>query len=672
MTMPPVIICVDDEEMVLSALSKELRNMLDNSYTIEVADSGMETLQLIDDLLNEGRDIALIISDFTMPGMNGGELLEKASIKLPNTAKILLTGHAEMQDISKTLNKSKLDKLLLKPWKSYELANSITETLLTWQLKKDLQLHQTKASERNVALELIAQVAKTGSFIWQPETNKINFSAQWLNTFGHTNTGDMQWYLSLVHANDIEMVKERFAQLSNGSSQGHKIEFRIKDGNGAWRWIINNSSVSKYSNTNHQRNIICIEQDISEYKYKEELLLHADQINEILRHVSEQIIFIAADGKVIWANRHEDGTNCSDTNFTCYEKWGHANRCDNCPVVKSLKTGENCFAEVKTDTGKIYATTSTPVKNDQGQVLGIVHSRLDITKQKELEMKLQHNQKMESVGQLAAGIAHELNTPIQYISDNLNFLKRSFDTIQEKLTAQVDMINNNLTDTQQIGDFLSNMFNEDFELKEAPNAFADALYGTSHIAKIVSAMKDFTHPDGNGPELSDINNIVSNAVTISKNEWKYVAEVNTSLTEDAINITCMPGSLLQVIINMLVNSAHAIEERQKNDNSPGLINITTSKDEQYAIVKISDNGNGIPESITNKIFDPFFTTKEVGKGTGQGLAITHDIIINKHKGKIDLETVHGKGTTFTLWLPLTFKGQAEDHHQKHAVEDKLF
>ncbi len=664
--MVPVIICVDDEPGILESLSRDLRNQLSTAYEIETAESGEEALELIDELINERVEIAMIISDFHMPKMNGGELLEKVTSKLPSTAKVLLTGLAELQDISSILNKSKLDKYILKPWKPSELKISIAEALLTYQLKHNLAIHQSKAAERNTALELIAQVTKTGSFTWVPESNTINFSSQWNSTFQHTSQQNtLDWYFSLIHPDYTGKVKEFFHKLSNETITENELEFKIKDGKGDWRWVINSAKLGKNMKIGSGSTIIFIEQDITEHKDKEQLLINANQINTILQHVSEQIIFLTSDGKVIWANKNEDGSQCAETDFTCYEQWGHTCTCQNCPVEKVKITGESSYAEVKTDNGKIYAATASPIHDENGKVLGIVHSRLDITRQKEMEAKLQHNQKMESVGQLAAGIAHELNTPIQYISDNLNFLKRAFESIQEKINEQVKIIHNDPVNTDKIANNLQDMCDNGYELKEAPNAFADALYGTSHIAKIVSAMKDFTHPEGSSPETSDLNQIVSNAVTISKNEWKYVAEVDTDFEDEILNITCMPGSLLQVIINMIVNSSHAIADKTTDTEHIGNITIKTRKEGNNAIIELADNGTGIQDKHINNIFDPFFTTKEVGKGTGQGLAITHDIIVNKHKGKIDLKTINGEGTTFTLTLPIQFSGLMPEGNNSH-------
>ena len=667
--MQPIILCVDDENMVLSSLEKELRSQFQNEFEIEIAESGQEALAIIDELLIEKRNIALVISDYVMPTMNGGELLEIISQKTPETSTLLLTGHAEIHDISKTVNKSRLDKFLIKPWNKNELADCVISLTMSWQIKHDIKIYQAKSAERYLALELIAQVAKTGSFKWIPETKQIEFSTQWLGTFGYDYrfNSNEDSYFSLIHPEDQERVKAIYKELSTGKLTKSSFEFRIKDALDRWRWVTNNSM----ADISDHITVICIEQDITEHKHNEQLLLNADKTTKIMEHIKEQISFISPELKVIWANRNEDGSVCSDNGFHCYNKWGEGKPCRNCPVKQSLVTKKSAYAEVVMDNGKVFSTTAAPVFDDDNGIIGIVHTRLDITRQKKMEMELQHNRKMESVGQLASGIAHELNTPIQYISDNLSFLKRTFDLMHDRIDDQVEQLNQHQIEVEQLTSYLQSMFENEYELKEATSAFDDAIHGTNHIAKIVSAMKDFTHPDGNSPESTDLNLILNNAKTITKNEWKYVADIELIFEEEMLNIACMPGSLLQVFINMIVNSAHAIEERKAIEEFQGFIRIETKRVKNDAIVTISDNGIGISQEIIDNIFDPFFTTKEVGKGTGQGLSITHGIITTKHGGSIKVESNHGQGTSFTLTIPIIFSGKL-DNKESEKEEELLF
>ena len=661
--MQPAIICVDDQKIIRDPLEAQLRELLNTEFMIEVAANGEEGLELVNEFIEEKRDIALVISDFLMPKMNGGEFLENVIKKTPETSTLLLTGQADIRDVAQTVNKSRLDKFLLKPWEKEDLHACVTDLIMSWQIKHDLHIHQIKSAERYLALELTAQIAKTGSFKWTPKTKEMLFSTQWLGTFGYSYKIEQNedFYFSIIHPEDRERVKEIYYQLGTGKITKCTSEYRIKDANGKWRWVANNSM----ADISDKVIVIGIEQDITEHKHNEQLILQANQTANILKHAKEQISFISPDLKIIWTNKNIDGTPCSENGFHCYDTWAEGKPCSKCSVQEALETGESAYSEIVMKDGKIFSTTAAPVFDEDNDIIGVVHTRLDITRQKEMEIELQHNRKMESVGQLASGIAHELNTPIQYISDNLSFLKRSFDFLQEKINEQVDQLNQSKIQADQMTDYLQTMFENEFELKEAVSAFDDAIHGTNHIAKIVSAMKDFTHPDGDSPESSDLNLILNNARTITKNEWKYIADIELCFETESLNISCMPGSLLQVFINMIVNSAHAIEERKETEDIQGSIKIATRLENNNAVVTISDNGIGIPKDVIDNVFDPFFTTKEVGKGTGQGLAITHNIITIKHGGSIKLESVHGQGTCFTLLIPVTFSGKLEQRDEQN-------
>lgn len=286
--------------------------------------------------------------------------------------------------------------------------------------------------------------------------------------------------------------------------------------------------------------------------------------------------------------------------------------------------------------------------------IGIV--MLDITERKSLERRLNTAQKLESVGELASGIAHEINTPIQYVGDSVRFIEEAVQDMVAILGAGDELaercrkegVHKDLTD--RIAD-LQDDADIEFIVEEIPKACVRAQEGTDRVAHIVRAMKNFAHPGTGEMVPVDINQALENTIVVSKNEWKYVAEVVRDF--DAIPmVQCLPGDINQVLLNILVNGAHAIGEKVGNSGEKGTITLSTRATDDDIIVTISDTGTGIPEENIGKIFDPFFTTKEVGRGTGQGLAIVHDIIVERHGGSIDLESELGKGTTFTITLPL--------------------
>ena len=287
---------------------------------------------------------------------------------------------------------------------------------------------------------------------------------------------------------------------------------------------------------------------------------------------------------------------------------------------------------------------------------GLLITGADTTERKRLEMQLQQAQKMEGIGQLAAGIAHEINTPMQYIGDNVAFLKESWTTICD-LTSMLKKIHQESSQAI-ISDTTITQLNEainktdlEFLLAEIPRAIQQSLDGVRCISNIVRAMKEFSHPGTSKKELADINKAIETTVTITRNEWKYVAKMTTCFDTTLCSVPCFIGELNQVIVNLIVNATHAIKEGSP-DGKKGSISITTRRVEDFAEISIGDSGAGIPERIRSRIFEPFFTTKGVGKGTGQGLALAHAIIAKKHGGSIWFESEEGKGTTFFLRLPL--------------------
>lgn len=276
---------------------------------------------------------------------------------------------------------------------------------------------------------------------------------------------------------------------------------------------------------------------------------------------------------------------------------------------------------------------------------------------KAYEVQLRHAQKLESIGQLAAGIAHEINTPAQYVSDNTQFLREAFDELSPLLNKMKELIDEQDLKNESLG-----VLAEDVELgylcDEVPRSIGQSIDGIGRITKIVRAMKEFSHPGQDGKTDADLNHNIESTVTVAENEWKYVADMELDLDESLPPVPCLVSEINQVVLNVVINAAHAIGDHVV-EGAKGRITVQTRAVDGLVEIRISDTGGGIPEEIKQRIFDPFFTTKEVGKGTGQGLAIAHNVIVQKHGGTIDVETEPGKGTTFILRLPLDMAHASE-------------
>jgi PAS domain S-box-containing protein len=280
----------------------------------------------------------------------------------------------------------------------------------------------------------------------------------------------------------------------------------------------------------------------------------------------------------------------------------------------------------------------------------LMHEMRERTRVMEAELRL--SQKLEAIGQLAAGIAHEINTPMQYIGDNAQFLKSGFVDLCEGL-ARTKNLCLQLGGEQATADLLRTIFEEldiEYLLEQAPKALKGTLEGVGRVTTIVRALKDFAHPDQREKTSCDINSVLETALIVARNEYKYVAEVETAFGELPL-VFCHVGEINQVFLNLLVNAGHAIGEVVGNGGGKGLIRIETASDESSVTVKITDSGCGIPPEVQDKIFEPFFTTKAVGKGTGQGLAIARSIVVDKHRGTLTFQSRKGHGTTFSIRLP---------------------
>lgn len=298
------------------------------------------------------------------------------------------------------------------------------------------------------------------------------------------------------------------------------------------------------------------------------------------------------------------------------------------------------------------------VRSSEDELVCIVR---DVTERRGLEDQLLQSQKLGAIGQLAAGVAHEINTPMQFIGDNLHFTQAA---IGDVLTL-LDMLRRAVNDAvreppspAKLEQLAQAEIDLDFEYaREAlPTAIERSLSGVERVTKIVRAMKSFAHPESDRLTPTDLRQLIESTVVVATNEWKYVADVELDLDAGLPQVPCIGGELNQVILNLIVNASHAIADVVGSSGKKGKISIGASADDFHAVIRVSDTGTGIPEHARARVFEPFFTTKEVGKGTGQGLALAYNCVVKRHRGSIDFETELGAGTTFVIKLPLSIEG----------------
>jgi len=333
---------------------------------------------------------------------------------------------------------------------------------------------------------------------------------------------------------------------------------------------------------------------------------------------------------------------------------------------------------VRKDGSRFWAQVAlTATKDEQGRPRGFTKITHDLTERRQaeeerrgIESKLRQSQKLEAIGQLAAGIAHEINTPIQYTEHNLRFLQESFADLKQLLDHHQILLL-----AAEIGKIPPGMIQEvrksldrvegGYLIGEIPKAIEEALEGTKRIAKIVRAMKEFSHPGAGNkekPAATNLNQAIESTITVARNEWKYVAEMKTEFDPALPPVCLFAGEFNQVILNLLVNAAHAIAEvSNPGGRKKGTITIGTHRDHDWVEVRVRDTGAGIPPDIHHRIFEPFFTTKGIGKGTGQGLAMARSVIVERHHGELRFETEPGQGTCFIIRLPINPPPAAKPH-----------
>lgn len=380
----------------------------------------------------------------------------------------------------------------------------------------------------------------------------------------------------------------------------------------------------------------------------------------ILNELPFSVALIDKKRKIRWGNRalfnllegvsEKDlfGKDCGDYLCPCPTS--------ECPVLDLAEEVQGTESILLTYQKKKIPILKTILEvNIDGEAL-LLESFVDITERKKMEQELNLARKLESIGQLAAGIAHEINTPSQFIGSNLDFISDSTEDVLQLVSHYKDIVDKakEQPPTQKDIESMDTLLDEldwEYVKSELPMAITQSQDGIDQISKIVLAMKEMSHPDTRENSDQNLNTLIENILTISRNEWRNDADIDLDLAADLPTVKCNPGEISQVLLNIIINAAHALRDHREEGNK-GFIKISSNIVEDFAEIRIADSGPGIPKNIQDKVFDPFFTTKEVGKGTGQGLAIAFDIVVTKHDGKLSFESVEGQGTTFIVELPL--------------------
>lgn len=482
----------------------------------------------------------------------------------------------------------------------------------------------------------------------------------------------------ITHPEDLERSRRAVDRFRRGEEPTIDLEKRYLHKQGDVIWARVKVSLVRDSVARPSHFIAHID-DVTERKRAEEALRQSEMRYRELFENATDIVFttdfygrftsLNRKGQETFAYSHEEATQ-----LTIWQTTAPASR----EIVKQAQSrlleGEQhvkCEVEVFSKDGRRVLLEVIPwLIREGGSPIGIQGIARDITGRHIAEIELRNAQKLESVGRLAAGVAHEINTPVQFIGDNVRFLRDSFASLGCVLGRYRTF--RDAAASGRIGrEFLAELRQAEeqadcaFLLEEAPLALAQTLDGVERVATIVRALKEFAHPEGTEMAAADLNRALQSTMAVARNELKYVADIESDFGELPL-VVCNIGDLNQVFLNLLVNAAHAIADVVK-DGEKGCIKVRTACEGDKVLISISDSGCGIPEAIRSKIYDPFFTTKPVGRGTGQGLAIARSVIVERHKGTLSFDSKVGRGTTFFVRLPLSPKSS---ENRSSSLESK--
>lgn len=670
------ILIVDDEERVRLLLRALIEK---DGYECHTASNGVEALSALRE-----NDFSVAVADLYMPELDGMGLLSAIKEAGMEAVVIILTGHGDVSSAVEAMKLGAYDFLSKPIADGAAFRRLIAKAVEHARVLRRSHLMERVAAEWEMTFDaspdLIAVLDKEGRVVRcnQAMAERLGVSKsdlagvdyrQLIPDYGTTGQ------------QDAITTGQRDPEGHWASGATHTQEIRSDHLGGDF--LVTTSPLRQ--NGADVFGAIYVARDITERKRAEAALRRAHKETEdILAAISSILIGVSADDKVMqWNHVAEEIFNISAADAVgrpFYEvgipwDWNvvrplleECRRKDQPTRLDDIRftrpDGKEGFMGITVNpivgNGR-PASGCSAVPNGAFLLLGA-----DITQRRILESQLAQAQKLESIGRLAAGIAHEINTPTQYVGDNIRFLQDAFAdiiTLLGKYDQLLKATKENALTPALIEEVESAAQTADVEylMEEIPAAIEQSLEGVERVAKIVRAMKEFSHPGVEEKTPIDLNKSIESTITIARNEWKYVADVETDFDPNLPLVTCLPGDLNQVFLNMIVNSAHAIADVVGDgSNGKGTITISTRHVEDpdhrgrdWAEVRIRDTGAGIPPEVISKVFDPFFTTKPVGKGTGQGLAISYNVVVEKHGGAIDVESEVGKGTTFIIRLPIT-------------------
>jgi PAS domain S-box-containing protein len=660
------VLVIDDEPAVCTTLRYMLKA---DGHAVVTAASGKEG---VGQLHRQHFDLAIV--DLLMPEMNGLQTMAALKELDPELEVIFLTGFASVETSVAALKQGACD-YLLKPFTMMRVRSAIARALdlrrrnshreTLQNAQKLARLVEELAQERDL-LRILMDNLPDAIYIKDSECRFTRINAAHARLLGVADSSEA------IGKTDLDFFPREDAQrfvaterniIETGRPLIGNLD-RIPDATGKPRWI-SNTEVPVKDAQGRVTGIVGVARDVTELKATvQELRDREERYRELFENANDVIYTTDLEARITSLNRageqilgytDEEAIQTDLWHLVVPKHWDRVKRCH--AQLLAGESGVRLEIELTAKDGRLVMMEANPrlIFKDRRPV-GVQAIGRDITGRDAAEVELRHTQKMESVGRLASGIAHEINTPIQFVGDNTRFLQESFESFQSILSKYQELRSALASGTAN-PELLAEVQRVEEEsdcaylMGEVPQALTQTLEGVDRVATIVRAMKEFAHPEAKEMAATDLNRALQSTLTVARNEWKYVADVETDFGDLPL-VVCIVGDLNQVFLNLLVNAAHAINEVVKGTFEKGKIRVRTRAEGTTVLVTISDTGCGIPEANRTKVFDPFFTTKEVGRGTGQGLAISRSVVVDRHKGTLTFESELGKGTTFYVRLPL--------------------
>jgi PAS domain S-box-containing protein len=667
------VMVVDDDELALGAVCDVLR---DRGYEVRGVCSGAEALGALSET-----EFDVILTDLMMPNMNGVELLSAALQIDPHLAGVLMTGQGTIETAVKAMQAGALD-YILKPVKVRALLSVLTRALAVRGLKlENLELRNTVAIH-----ELSQAIAHT----LDPDVllDKIAEAA-----FQQFNAQAVSVLLLTEDAQHFQVAATR------GTANDLLPGTRLPVGESVTEWLASDGALASpqpscpapaaspdntlsmplitrgkllgmlnVTSTHSRPYSLGQAKALGMFANAAAAGIEAARLHDAQRRADTRyrdVLDMAIDGIISIDAAH----NIVVFNASAEKMFGYpAAEARGKPLDLLLPNFSRPDSDEPTPPRPLAERAGlTGCRKDGSTFAAEVHLSYrsgspdtshrtavvrDVTEHRRMEQQLRQAQKLEAIGQLSAGIAHEINTPSQFVRDNILFLKEAYADLLPLLTQLCNSERPVDPDALKAADL-------PYLQDEIPKAIEQSVEGMNRITTIVRAMKEFSH-QSHDKSPADLNHAIESTITVATNEWKYVADVVFDLDPALPLVPCLLHEFNQVVLNMVVNAAHAIAEVVDEANAEkGKITISTRKRDQWVEIRIADTGTGMSNDIKARIFDPFFTTKEVGKGTGQGLSIAYAVIVDKHQGSVDVETAPGEGTCFIIRLPLSESEQTE-------------